>query len=73
MDDWKVMLLVFSGFVAVLTVCVALISANILGAHAARRHRREIRRASLRPESQKPDITGRPMRALHSSEPADAP
>jgi hypothetical protein len=30
MEDWKIMLLVFSGFVAVVAVCVALIAVNIL-------------------------------------------
>jgi hypothetical protein len=69
--DWKIMLLVFSGFVAVLAVCVALIAVNILSVHAASRHRRKIGRTPLPPKSLQPDITGRPMRALHSSEPAD--
>jgi hypothetical protein len=36
MDDWKVMLLVFGGFVTVLAVCVALIASKIFGAHAER-------------------------------------
>src|SRR5262245_18638265 len=36
-DDWNVLFLVFSSFVAVITVCVALIAVKILGAHAARR------------------------------------
>jgi hypothetical protein len=39
MDDWKVMLLVFSGFVAVVAVCVGLITAQIVGTHFARRPR----------------------------------
>jgi mannose/fructose/N-acetylgalactosamine-specific phosphotransferase system component IIC len=62
MEQWQIMLFVFSGFVVVLVVCVALIAVNILSAHAARRHLREIRRAPLRPDSQQPDITGRPVR-----------
>ena len=68
--DWKVMLLVFGGFVTVLAVCVVLIAAKIFGAHAERR--RALKRAPpLRPRFQEPD-TGRPIRALHS-EPDDRP
>ena len=70
MDDWKVMLLVFGGFVTALAVCVVLIAAKIFGAHAERR--RALKRAPpLRPRFQEPD-TGRPIRALHS-EPDDRP
>jgi hypothetical protein len=70
MDDWKVMLLVFGGFVTVLAVCVALIASKIFGAHAERR--RALKRAPpLRPRFQEPD-TGRPIRALRS-EPDDRP
>jgi hypothetical protein len=51
MDDWKVMLLVFSGFVAVVAVCVGLITAQIVGTHVARRPRADNERAPLRSKS----------------------
>jgi hypothetical protein len=40
MDDWKIGLVGFVGFIVVLAVGVALIAVNILRAHAARRRNR---------------------------------
>jgi hypothetical protein len=65
------MLLVFSGFVAVIAVWVAVIAAKIFGAHATRR--RALKRAPpLLPRFQQTE-TGRPMRGLHSLEPKQPP
>src|SRR5262245_17842573 len=63
MDDWKVLLLVFSSFVAVITVCVALTAAKSLKADAVRR--RAVKRRL-------PDM-GRPMQPLRSLGPNDRP